>query len=285
MKRGLQNNRQVETSHKRMKHSQDQETEDFLLIWRELEKWPATLKKLMLLYLPEDYLWMFWHYFSKSLWRDAYFSQYEIKTTSGERVIEQSQKGNVFVNLTSLSLYSEVLNPKLCVRTFNMAFPVLRKLSLFKKQNEELLLKLTHPMLEVIRLHNLMLHYNDWLVNFPKLQLLEMYIDWSNQYIARLYGLSGLSLMKAEIRAQRVWIENRGSCTLDISLLPKCPDCELLILCAKRITNIEKMLHMRDKYPVLQSVALKTSMILDQEFIDQVSEAIGECSVLFHPYM
>jgi len=285
MKRSLQTNRQVKTSHKRKKYVLS-EGEEFLLIWRMLGKCPTQLKKCLLLYLTEDYLWMFWHHFTEPIYRDAYFSQYEIKTNAGERVIDQSEKGNVFINLKSLSFRSKL---SFCDSTFNMAFPVLKKLSLWEVPNAKPMLRMTHPMLEVIRLRNVRRPKlasaigMNWLVNFPKLQLLENNLIACKNYVA-LCQSSGLPLMKpgkgiTAFCIIHIATLSKRSCSLDISLLPEGPDCKVIFLAAKRFTNVEKMLKIRDKFPVLQQARIYTSSILDEEFIAKVSLAVGSCIV------
>jgi len=286
MKRAIQTNRQIEPCHKRYKHLQGEVREDFLYIWQMLGKLPTPVKKFLLLYLPEDYLWTFWQHFSGSFYRDTYFSQYEIKTNFGERVIEQTEKGNVFMNLKYLSLSYK---HSFCVCTFNRAFPVLKKLSLSEVRNAKPMLRMTHPALEVIRLRNVrspklssVLGLN-WLVNFPKLKLLENNLVSCNNYVT-LCRSSGLPLMKPERGTNAFCIIHLetltdGSGSLDISLLPEGPDCLVIFLAAKRFTNIEKMLKIQDKFPVLQQVRIYTTSILDEELIHKVSRAIGSCLV------
>jgi len=279
----------IGTSHKRGTHLQDKGREDFLWVWRMLGKWPIHLKKTLLLYLSEDYLWMFWQNFSKPLYRDAYFSQYEIKTSSGERVIDQIKKGNVFMNLTSLSLSSK-FSFSSC--PFNSAFPVLKALSVSEVYDAEPMLMMMYPTtLEVIRLKNVLyptinsvLEIN-WFVNFPKLQLLENnIIDEEYSRYSGFCRSSGLPLMKPEKGAKHLFIMHldtftEGTGSLDISLLPKALDCEEIALVGKRLTNIGKMLKIRDKFPVLKQVTIYTNSKLDEELIHDVSQAIGNCLV------
>jgi len=275
----------IELSRTRGKHLQSKRREDFLLVWRLIGKWPIDLKKILLLYLPEDYLWMFWHHFSKPLYRDAYFSQYEIKTNSGQRVIDLMRKGNVFRNLTSLSLSSKFS----CVGCpFNISFPVLKTICLSQVENAEPMLRMTYPTLEVIRLRNVqrpnlnIVSKINWSVNFPKLKLLENNLIDSAWY-SGLCRSSGLPLMKPEEGTQGMFIIHldtyKGSGILDISLLPEALDCKEITLVGKRVTNIEKMLNIRDKFPVLNQVRIHTASIIDEELIHKVSQAIGSCSV------
>jgi len=249
-------------------------------------KWPIDLKKILLLYLPEDYLWMFWHHFSKPLYREAYFSQYEIKTNSGQRVINQMRKGSVFRNLASLSLSTKFS----CIGCpFNIAFPVLKTISLSQVENAEPMLRMTYPTLEVIRLRNVhrpninIVFKINWSVNFPKLKLLENNLIDSALYNG-LCRSSGLPLMRPEKGTKGMFIIHldtytEGSGCLDISLLPEAVDCKEIILVGKRVTNIEKMLNIRDKFPVLNQVRIYTASIIDEELIHKVSQAIGSCSV------
>jgi len=249
-------------------------------------KWPNPLKKCLLLYLSEDYLWMFWRHFSESLYMDAYFSQHEIKTNSGERVIEQSEKGNVFMNLTSLNLRSK-LSIRVC--NFSRAFPILKTLSLSEVLNVESMLTMTHSTLEVIRLRNVRnpnlgnALKRNWVVNFPNLKLLENNLIWWYKY-GSLCRSSGLPLMKPERRTKCFYVIHletitEGSGSLDISLLPKCPQCLVLVLAAKSFTNLEKMQKIRDKFPALEQVRMYTSSILDEELIRLVSVSVGRCLV------
>jgi len=286
MKRALQTHQQLETSQWKKRHLQCKESVNFLLLWSMFKKLPSPLRKLTLLYLSEDYLWMFWYKFQKSLYRDAYFSQYEIKSSSGERIMEQSRKGNIFTNLTCLSLS---LKNSFCVSNCKRTFPVLKQLSLCKLLNAEPLLGMIHPTLEVIRLRNVRspMLVNvldvDWCVNCPKLALLENnVVVWGN-FVA-LCRSDGLPLMRPEKGTKEFCIVHfdmltNGSGSLDLSLLPDGPECEGLVLAAKSFSNIENMLNIREKFPVLTQVGIYTSSILEKELIDKITAAIGSCLV------
>jgi len=60
MKRALQTYQQLEASYWKKRHLQGKERVNFLCLWRMFKKLPTALRKLTLLYLSEDYLWMFW---------------------------------------------------------------------------------------------------------------------------------------------------------------------------------------------------------------------------------
>jgi len=278
MKRELKADSSVEASHRKKKCLRDIKGDEFLSVWRMLEKMPTSLKKLTLLWLPEDYLWMFMHNFSQSFYQDIYYRQYEIKSSYGERVMEEGRKGHVFMNLTSLSLCFKGLF-RVC--TFNKAFPALQSLSFFNVLSVHQMLQIIHPTLKVIRLINAcspriihVLQVN-WHTQCPRLKLLENHVtEWKN-YV-NLCQSSGMTLMKPEKEVKEFCIvhfdmltERSGS--FDMSLLPEGPHCEVLVLAAKNFINIEEMLTIGDKFPVLKQLAIYTSSILDKDFVQKVS--------------
>merc|ERR1719192_1449411 len=105
MKKILCKDTQLHARSEKSRNEQIITRDDFLSVWSVLQELPYAIRKLTLLLLPEDYLLMFWRYFSQPLYCDVYFSQYEIKSCiCGKRVIRESRKGRAFKNLTSLSL-------------------------------------------------------------------------------------------------------------------------------------------------------------------------------------
>merc|ERR1719397_2145547 len=104
---------------------------------------------------------------------------------------------------------------------------------------------MTHPTLEVITLRKVRrLCVTNWFVNFPKLQLLENYL--TKEYRCNYFALcrsAGLPLMKPAKGTKAICILHlktltEGGLSLDISLLPPGPDCEVIILAAKSYTNL-----------------------------------------------
>jgi len=285
MKRALQTYQQLGKSKWKKRRLLCKASVDFLSVWSMFQKLPSPLIKLTLLYLSEDYLWTFWHKFDKSLYRDVYFSQYEIESSSGLRIMEQSRRGNIFPNLTCLSLS---LTRSFCVSNCKRTFPVLKQLSLLKLLNAYPLRRMIHPTLEVIRLQHVsssMLGWVldvDWCVNCPKLTLLENNMWGKSIAVCRS---DGLPLMRPEKGTKEFYILHidiltNGSSSLDLSLLPEGPECEDLILAAKSFSNIEKMLQIREKFPALTQVVIYTSSILERDLIDKITVACGSSLVL-----
>jgi len=274
-----------------VKTLQNRNTGDFLFVWRMLEKLPTAVRKLTLLYLPWDHLWMFWKHFSTSFFRDVYFSQYEIKAelANGDRLMRQCEEGEVFPNLTSLSFYCMYISYSLIVSTFNRAFPLLRELTIINLTHEFQALPLIHPKIEVVDLTTAVcqprLKYIlevDWSLKLPSLKLMYLsHIMWGN---VALCNSSGLPLIRLGNGVRKIGIIHIGILTegwsiFDIGLLPSHPYCRMLFLAAKSYTNFDDMLTIRDKFPELSEVYIYTSSLLDEEVIQKVSVSVEYCHV------
>jgi len=87
---------------RRLEESYELSKRDFQIVWGEFCKLTEPIMILTLLFLPEDYLWMFWQNFpDEDIYQKAYFSRYHIKSSCH---VFKSGKVGVFNKLVSLDL-------------------------------------------------------------------------------------------------------------------------------------------------------------------------------------
>merc|ERR1719320_108731 len=121
----------------------------------------------------------------------------------------------------------------------------------------------------------------DWYINCPRLILLDKSFGVVQFGICKSSGLASLKPVET---TRFLWILHFDTlteriATLDISSLPDCPNCTCLMLAAKHIINLGKLVKVRIKFPKIERITIFTSSIQNKQLISQLRKKIGTGSL------
>jgi len=281
---------------RRLEESYELSEREFRTIWTEFCKLTEPIIILTLLFLPEDYLWMFWQQFPKEdVYHKAYFSRYHI--TSFCHVFKSGKIG-VFNRLVSLDLAVEPSWYEFLFDNFNTFFPVLRRLSFLWFCNppsaSELLVLLDHPLIEIFRLKtyskldftDFQLVFSSFLqrnsirmpIDYQKLKLVEL--SYGTQKIAFCLS-SGLLSIRPRKSDSEIYIEhfdifNNMPGILDCRLLPRIRQCTTLVLAAKEFSHVDELSAItREKFPNLRELNIYTASNTVEALVQEGARIAG----------
>jgi len=274
---------------RRLQESPELSKREFHIIWGEFCELTEAIRIVTLLFLPEDYLWMFWQHFpNKHIYRNAYFSRYHIKSFCH---VFKSGKVGVFKNLVSLDLAVEPSWQQFLFDNFNTFFPVLRRLTFLwpwvTPGTSGLLVLLNHPTIKIFRVKTYCGQYltevfpivssflrekvKDIRVKCTELKLVELSQSGHKIAFCLSSGLVSIRPRKSDwkISIFHLGIFNGRLGTLNISLLPRIRQCTELVLASEEFSNMDELLTIGEKFPSLRRLKIYTSSDTVEGFVHE----------------